>query len=294
MGAGFLAMTTPNHTVMGLPRSTRSKSNVETVVEEFRRLAADGKAVKDIAVKLGIDWEQAVYLKRKHGIKTSGHQTRDMDKARQIDRYSRTHGCAKAAKRYGLSVYAVKAIRQRCAHYARSVRASYSDEYLVSLRSQAILYANNRRYFEVAPDFASYVIEKALSGKKQEFKFAWVQFLREYYGDIRNPDGEARSNGLRNYSEIVEYRVPGDDHGQHRTQAGAEDPTRANAAIIELANDLGLKGETRAMFILQHHYGFKNHEIATLWGLTGSRISQLSTATTELVQKKVNGMEDYR
>jgi hypothetical protein len=240
-----------------------------TEIEELKELTKT-ETVNNIVKKLNRTDNEVRWKIRRLGLRTTVPWQRERKKIIAIFTYSEKFGCKNAAKKFRLSLTAIKSLRQR--HKAKEKKNSkgVSGNSLIKLRKVAIRYAMTKgRSFEDAQEFASYVIIKKIEvGKSVNLFFLYINWN----------EGEGRKRYDKIYDESEN-----DDDRMNKVCVG-----------VEQKNDMGwmdsissLNQINRAIVILFVKFGLRMHEIAVVFNLTESRISQIFSEVSELIRDKI-------
>lgn len=133
---------------------------------------------------------------------------------------------------------------------------------LIKLRTRAVKYATKKGYREFCEDFASYCLIHRLTHKGLKLEFLWVDYLRETFGDIRSVYGKMKSN-VNRYALQISHRLEMPKH---------------HAEYHQIAEDLGLKGRDKSIFLLYFEWEMNLKEVGQVLDITECRVSQLLSA----------------
>lgn len=123
--------------------------------------------------------------------------------------------------------------------------------------------ALRKGYADDADDFASWAVERWLSGKREKSTInqLFIDYLRDTYGDLRHELGKLRSDATRYAGVVAESDI-------------SDNPTVEQKIDAErfLAT---LQARERAIIVLYYWYGFGLKEIAFCVGLSAPRVHEL-------------------
>lgn len=117
-----------------------------------------------------------------------------------------------------------------------------------------------------AEEISQAVLTRMLEGRHKHAtcEQAVIDYLRSNYGRKGEPSYDLRQAFTLKRLSFEEYFI------EHPGQFGTESPNRSYAFDI-----LGyFRGVERAMFLLNHYWGFNEVEIGNLFGVSESRVSQ--------------------
>lgn len=267
-----------------MKKSPNKKPWTQEEIEQLKLLAQKNTTPK-ICEILGRSHDEVRYQLRKNGISTHVPWERAFEELSAIYRYSDNHGCKEAAKHFGLSVEVVKNIRRRYMKEVKKFGQSISEGALQRLRKLAMAYAGSKGRAEYAEDFASYCTIYRLTHRSLNLEWAFVNFLRETFGNTRTGSGS-----LETRSNLHGIPISEEPFNEDGSPAGIqiEDTEQGGDSIaaLRLADELHLKEIDRAIFILYFHFGFLQREIGQVFGISESRVNQIMKALFIKLKKR--------
>lgn len=140
---------------------------------------------------------------------------------------------------------------------------------------------------EDAEDFATEYYMRVMQGKKQTLKQYYIDYLRRTFGDTRTPSGKLKSNSRRFGDGEAEGQseVFGGCDFQHRgsLERSLGDNREIRQQLTKIRN---VAGKTSvACFLLFKKFGLSLQEIADVFGVSESRISQRTTKVEAAIAK---------
>lgn len=154
--------------------------------------------------------------------------------------------------------------------------------------------ANRNRAGNLAEDFGSYAVIQSLTeayavkhgADKLTYEWVgwrWTDFLRESFGDTRLISGKLKSDSRLKYSEITEEEF--DDDGRVGVQVEGEIKPESVPLAVKVADQHGIKDWPRVVFLLKYHYGFLDHEIGMLMGISAGTVSFFAEQVVGKIKK---------
>lgn len=172
---------------------------------------------------------------------------------------------------YGLTDNALKALTQRNKKRIEKAINSVTPEVVSGLRNWAHKYATKKGMGCIAEDFASYCVMRRVLGQSAHVKSAFVDFMRETYGDTRTEIGRHRSKGELNHTPL-EHAI-------------AE--AKVSPKLFEILDGISWTSTERAIYLLKNYFGFLQSEIAFTFGVTKSEIHSILTEVQNRIEATV-------
>lgn len=214
---------------------------------------------------------------RKLNLHTKG-TGRDRKEQNRIYRKAAELGIQETANLEGLSYDTVASICSR----VRSRKTKFVTEFDGGLAKKiwwkAFIYAQKQNFSEEeAKDFASFRVLRTLDGNvKSNLMQTIIDYKRMYWGDIRTRGGRKRM--LARTFDVQSELVNLDTHGGDFLKFDLPEQKDVGFALHEMMGTIpDLDSRQRAMFLLWARYGYEQGEIAFLFGVSESRISQIIT-----------------
>lgn len=192
-------------------------------------------------------------------------------------KHSEEHGCKETAEHFSVTIYSVKEARRRTLKRRRIVRERMTPERIKAIRGACIKAARNRGQIEHAEDFASWAMIKILEGRKDNTTYLLVDYLRENFGRIGSDSNIAHhSPSLANMDSLEDQKtLPPDSYDR----------------IENYAVGLSLQGREREYFLLHYKHGLALTEIASVSGVSSSRVCQILGAVKDKILKHQEGLK---
>lgn len=262
------------------------------------------KIARELGVNINtVNWycyKYKIATARDYGLKTPDGNVSRQQIIDQIKELAPTHNTRMIARKIGIKQHTVrvlcrtekiKALSARKEEKINSqnakklsVEASKNDfeKRLIELRNKALIIANRMGYGNDAEDFASWLTEKALSGRSVDnIKYRLIDYVRERYGSSIDVDSQSQKNKLaHNHSTL---RISG-------TESKPEDgfidlPKKEKEKSI--VDDLKYTNRiAKACIILHYEYGLSQKELARVFSVSAPRINQIIKQEIEHLKNK--------
>lgn len=136
---------------------------------------------------------------------------------------------------------------------------------------------------EDAEDFRAYCVESWLSSRKINtfYKFMAVDFFREHGAQtcIKRPSGDAMAKTRR---------IHKDDHEDRDTQDTSERLFIGSDTFDAIIKELDLT--TKILTVMHFRYGYKYEDLAALFEITPSRVTQIMRKVLKDLQQKAKSI----
>lgn len=243
--------------------------------------------VKELAAHYGVTVDQIRAHLRRAGIegKKRNRNHRPINLRKDIYQYYITYGGRATAEHFRMTLVNVKNVVRDYRKNRQRHAAKFTDERLVKLRGAAFRYAKNKSYTASDPDeFAAFVMIKALEGRRIVLDQVYVDYMRKAVADSRSDQYEMKLHEM-NASSID---TPGIESKSEDNLIGKS--PEDNFISKDLDSIMRLLGVTeryhRAVLILRFVYAFDQREIANIFGVTESRVSQVLSNTIEKIHDR--------
>lgn len=143
-----------------------------------------------------------------------------------------------------------------------------STKRLLQLQRNARRHAECRGYGEEADDFAQFMAEKFLAGRRgATIGQMFIDYLRQEYGDSRRVKSITTKNERRFYKQLTPANQP--RSGPNLVSLSLTIAEDVDAAMRKIEDP-----NIRVMYVLYGLYGFTLDEIGWMFGMTGSAVCQ--------------------
>lgn len=168
---------------------------------------------------------------------------------------------------------------------SKAAKAGLTVDEIKQFQKRAMYVARKRGRPELAEDFAQEIFVAFARGRRATIEQLFVDFLRQHQGDSRTPGGRAMQVAR---ARAVSLDEPCEDGGQVLRHELVGRPERGPDDLLDHLGCSGLfEGEDVQLYRLHFIEQRQNTDIADLYGVSESRISQRVNRMRERIRQEL-------